>query len=136
MPCPAVLTHPARDGRDYWRPGPCSPLGIGNTSWDKVLLFQLCYTRPSSTVLSNISGSSRTLEVLYYGSLLGDSAWGASQASGLTLISLANGKKEFRSRIIQKSQFPSPDLYHGSASCSLYFCTPADYITVTSADSS
>jgi len=31
-PCPAVHTNPARDGRDYWTPGPCSPPGtVGNT---------------------------------------------------------------------------------------------------------
>ena len=31
-PCPAVLTHPARDGRDYRTPGPWRPDGtVGNT---------------------------------------------------------------------------------------------------------
>ena len=29
---PAVLTHTARDGRDYWTPGPWRPDGtVGNT---------------------------------------------------------------------------------------------------------
>ncbi|RPA99748.1 hypothetical protein L873DRAFT_880623 [Choiromyces venosus 120613-1] len=31
-PCRAVLTHPARDARDYCPPGPCRPPGtLGNT---------------------------------------------------------------------------------------------------------
>ena len=30
---PAVLTHSARDGRDYWTPGPWRPDGaVGNTT--------------------------------------------------------------------------------------------------------